>query len=150
MIDRRKRSGEKLAYGVALPRRALLIRAIELLLSAFYKKTHPDKLARTKKWEREKIVNLGLTNHPLPPVLSAARDISFSSWNYEKVSSFGLSTPHEVKNSHRSEHQPKERLSDADLTPKISPVQIKKKNQTQISSKNDNSIDDFFKILGYE
>ena len=63
MIDRRKRSGEKLAYGVALPRRALLIRAIELLLSAFYKKTHPLPYMNRRKRVFELFVFAKIFNH---------------------------------------------------------------------------------------
>ncbi len=150
MVERKRSSGKPVQYNTALHHRALLIRAIELLLTLFYKKTHPDKLAHIKKWEREKIVNLGLADYPLPPKTSPAKDISFTSWDSEKVSNFGLTGAHAVKNAHRSQHQPKEKLSDTNLTPKIAPVQIKKKSQTQIGLKNDNAIDDFFKILGYE
>lgn len=151
MVDKLKRSsGKPVQYSAALHHRVLLIRAIELLLTLFYKKMYPDKLAHVKKWEREKIVNLGLADYPLPPKNSPAKDISFTSWDSEKVSNFGLTAARAVKNIHRSQHQPKEKLSDKNLTPKIAPVQINKKSQTQIGLKNDNSIDDFFKILGYE
>lgn len=151
MIDKPKRfSGKPVQKSAGLHNRALLIRIIELLIRLFYKKPPHDRLAHFKKWEREKIVNLGLADHPLPPQNSPAKDIAFSSWDYEKVANFGLTTPRTVKNIHRSQHQSKERLLDTDLTPKIAPVQMKKKSQTQISLKNDNAIDDFFKILGYE
>ena len=150
MIDRRKHSRKKPANNAALPRCALLIHAIELLLSVFYKKSHPDKLTYVKKWEREKITHLGLAAHPLSTPHLPAKDISFSSWDYEKISNFGLTTPRVVKRLQQTQHQPKEKLSDTDFTPKILPDQIKKKAQNPIAFKNDNSIDDFFKILGYE
>lgn len=151
MVDKRKRLSEKPVHNAALRRRALLIRAIKSII-AFYKKTQHDKLAHFKKWEREKIVNLGLAAHPLPPSHSPAKDIAFTSWDREKVSNFGLTSARVVKNAHRSQHLPKEKQThqNQDLTPKISPVQAWKKEQNQTSLKNDKAVDDFFKILGYE
>lgn len=150
MVDKRKRLSEKpLHNNAGVRRRALLFRAIELIIT-FYKKKQEDKLAHFKKWEREKIVNLGLSDHPLSPNPSPAKDISFSSWDYEKVSNFGLSKPHVVKNFHRDKHLPREKQSDEKLTPKIAPAKAWKNDQNQTSFKNDKPVDDFFKILGYE
>lgn len=152
MIDKHQRLSRKATHGVSSPRHALLIRAMERLLSAFYKKSNPEEPVHFKRWEHEKIVHLGLADFPLQPPYSAAKDISFSSWDYEKVSNFGLSTSRAVKNLPREQHQPKQNRIDSDekFTPKISPVKAWKKDQHQISLKNDRPIDDFFKILGYE
>lgn len=152
MVDKRKRvSGRPVHSSAGLPRHALLIRTLELLISLFYKKTPQDKLAHLKRWEREKVTNLGLAAQPSHPKQSLAKDVSFTSWDREKVSNFGLTASHAVKNAHRDHHQPKRKQhQDQDLTPKISPAQAWKKEQNQVRSKNENSIDDFFKILGYE
>lgn len=151
MVDKRKRLSGKLARNAALPRHALLIHAFKLIV-ALYKKTQHDKLAHFKKWEREKIVNLGLADYPLPLTHSPSKDITLTSWHREKIANFGLTASHAAKSSPPIVHQPKENHSDSDakFTPKISPVQTWKKDQNQTGFKSDNSIDDFFKILGYE
>lgn len=151
MVDKRMRlSGKSVHSGAALSRHALLIRTIELLITLFYKKPHQDKLSYLKPWEREKIINLGLASYPLHQNRSPTKDINFSSWDHEKVTNFGLTKSQVVKNAHRIHHFPKPKQTQKDLTPKISPVQAWKKEQNQTSFKNDNAIDDFFKILGYE
>lgn len=160
MINKRKpSSGKSMQYSTALPRRALLFRAIEVLLSLFYKKSHIDKEEHFKRWEREKIVNLGLASHPVPTKYSSAKEIALKSWDREKVSNFGLSTPRVAKNVHRTEHLPQEKPIERDLTPKIAPVQSWKKTpkpnvieKTLPANANNlgDSIDDFFKVLGYE
>lgn len=153
MVDKRKRVGGRPTHSSAsLPRHALLIRTIELLISLFYKKTPQDKLAYLKQWEREKVIKLGLAAHPPRQSPPATKDVSFTSWDREKVTNFGLTKSHVVKNTHRHQHLPKQKPTptDQDLTPKLSPAQAWKKEKTQMRPNNDNSIDDFFKILGYE
>ena len=153
MIDKYKRvNGRAVHSSAALPRHALLIRTLELLISLFYKKTPQDKLAHLKQWEREKAIKLGLAAHPPRQSHSLTKDVAFTSWDREKVTNFGLTKSHVVKNAHRNHHLPKQKQThqDQDLTPKISPAQAWKKEKNQATPKNDNSIDDFFKILGYE
>lgn len=150
MVDKRKRLSEKpVRSNAALPRHALLIRTIELLISLFYKKPSQDELAHLKHWEREKFIKLGLAAHPPRQNHSSAKDIHFTSWDREKVTNFGLSKSAVIQKPHRI-HHPKPKQTQTDLTPKISPAQAWKKEQNQFSSKSDNAIDDFFKILGYE
>lgn len=150
MVDQRKRlSGNPVRSAAALPRRALLIRTLELLISLFYKKPPQDKFAHLKQWEREKAIKLGLADHPPSQNHSSAKDVHFTSWDREKVTNFGLSKSAVIKKPHRT-HHPKPKQTQTDLTPKISPVQAWKKEQNQLNTKNDHAIDDFFKILGYE
>jgi hypothetical protein len=151
MVARRKRLIEKPAYSHAgLLRRALLIRTLELLKSLFYKKQSKDEFKYSKRWEREKVSNFSLASAPLHSKHSPADDIHFSSWDSEKVFSFGLSKTKAVKKFHHHKQQlPKEKVTDEELTPKIAPVKWKR-TQNQGTLENEKTVDDFFKILGYE
>lgn len=152
MMNKRQRLSDKTKLNSPVSQRHALLISIFNLIAVLYKKSHPDKLAHFKKWEREKIVNLGLAAHSLPPTHSPTKDIAFKSWHREKITNFGLTATSIAKKIPSPVHQPKQKSADADtkLTPKISPVQNWKKDQNQNSFKNDNTIDDFFKILGYE
>lgn len=158
MVDRLERlNGSPVLFSAVLPSCAIFVRTLHLLITIFYKKTPQDKQQQLKQWQREKIINLGLGSHAEPPPRSPAKDVDFVSWDRKKITDFGLSKPQVYKKTPKI-HQPKQKLTDADLTPKITPVQAWKKEGNpawkkegnQISFDKDSAVDDFFKILGYD
>ncbi len=54
------------------------------------KKVYQDRLAYVKNWEREKIIQLGLTDTILPSFSVPSKNISLSVWKKEKERQFGL------------------------------------------------------------
>lgn len=158
MAEKRKGlSGKPKHFSAAVSCRASLIRAGKLFVTLFYKKPHQDKFSHLKQWEREKIFNFELRacTQRQSPFLPQEEVYSIC-WKRDKVNSLGLAESHtHNKNLHRNQHQPsKQKLTDQDLTPKISyknnPPQAWKKERDQTKSNDDNLVDDFFKILGYE
>jgi hypothetical protein len=75
---------------VSAPHYSLFNRLSDTLLMTVCKKAYQDRLAYVKRWEREKIVNLGLTETIVsqPPVDN--KNFRCSAWEKEKVSQFGL------------------------------------------------------------
>ncbi len=70
---------------------SLLHRLTEIVVVNLCKKVYQDRLAYVKKWEREKIVNLGLTETILPYTpIPDNKNFCSSAWQREKVKQFGL------------------------------------------------------------
>lgn len=70
---------------------SVLNRITDMVVVNLCKKVYQDRLAYVKKWEREKIVNLGLTETMLPYApIPDNKNFCFSAWEREKVRQFGL------------------------------------------------------------
>jgi hypothetical protein len=70
---------------------SVLNRITDMVVVNLCKKVYQDRLAYVKKWEREKIVNLGLTETMLPYApIPDNKNFCSSAWEREKVRQFGL------------------------------------------------------------
>jgi hypothetical protein len=62
----------------------------EMLLTTVCKKAYQDRFAYVKKWEKEKIIHLGLTNTIVQQLPLDDKRFYTSAWEKEKLSEFGL------------------------------------------------------------
>jgi len=65
-------------------------RIAEMLLTTVCKKAYQDRFAYVKRWEKEKIIQLGLTNTIVQQLPLDDKRFYTSAWEKEKLSEFGL------------------------------------------------------------
>lgn len=140
--------------------------AIKQFLNVFFPKPPEDDgdLTYLSEWEREKVINFGLTvdnssqNHHKNP------DIHFSRWDVEKAKYFDLVKSSHQKNTYRHQETIEQQFSVESFpqTPDLNIVSQPPKQEAQpvvrkpvinkpvAPKKAEREIDDFFKILGYE
>jgi hypothetical protein len=167
MLDKYKRLiEESIAYKAVLPSSAWLAHTFDSFVAAFYEKPQKDDLAYFKKWEREKILSLGLASAPDPLKRSRAKNIRFRSWHQEKAQSLGLSTPSAPKSPPQpvqfSLHKPALPTFKPSFSLNIAKIrQLNLRLQTLMEGKiephqvidkmvPEKAGEDFFKTLGYE
>lgn len=83
--------GERLDNGMGrVAHYSVCDRITEMLLTTVCKKAYQDRFAYVKKWEKEKIIQLGLTNTIVQQLPLDDKRFYTSAWEKEKLSEFGL------------------------------------------------------------